>query len=199
MFRRELQSATRHRGERAHFTDHRGNASCAQPFLHRPQNLGVASCLNQHEATGIEPESDKAGSVQVWARQTPQHDAVSRRCEPSEDASDEGGDECAIFLVAAHSPDLVQSAAREPAARQGPIDRGKSKGCHPMHRCCRPLDPPNLLAQHYEKLAGHTRQTPLLPSSLFVLYNAYCQSRPCMGLTAKLVTDHSSYDARAAS
>ena len=67
--------------------------------------------------------------------------------EPAEDAGGEGGGKRAILLVAAHAEDLVHGAAREPAARQGPVDRGDAERQHPMHRRCRPLDPPNPFAK----------------------------------------------------
>ena len=67
MFRGELQPTARHRWKHAHFADHRGDAGSAQPFLHRPQDLGVASRPDQHEALGIEPEGGQTGPVKIRA------------------------------------------------------------------------------------------------------------------------------------
>ena len=72
-FRGELQSAARHHGERPDFTDYRGNARGAQPFLHRPQDLGIARRPDQHNQPRIKPVRREARPVKVWARQAPQH------------------------------------------------------------------------------------------------------------------------------
>jgi hypothetical protein len=177
MFRGELQSPARHCGKHADFADHRGDAGSAQSFLHRPQDLGVAPHPDQHEPAGVEPAPGKAGPVNIRPRQAPQHDPILP--EPCQDAGGESGGERAILLVAAHSQDLVQGAARQPAARQGPVDRSDAKGRHPMRRRRRPLDPPNPLAQCCQNLAGHARRTPsVVVSSLFVPDEECCQSRP---------------------
>ena len=67
--------------------------------------------------------------------------------KPSEDADGKGGSQRAILLVATRSEDLVQGPPREPTARQRSIDRGNAERQYPMDRRCRPLDPPDALAQ----------------------------------------------------
>ena len=77
--RGELQPAAHHRGEHPDFADHRDDAGSAQPLLHRPQDLGVARCPDQHETRRIEPVGGDPGPVEIRAGQAPQHHAVSRR------------------------------------------------------------------------------------------------------------------------
>ena len=72
-FRGELQSAARHHGERPDFADYRGDARGAQPLFHRPQDLGITRCPDQHDLPGIEPVRRESRSINVWARQAPQH------------------------------------------------------------------------------------------------------------------------------
>jgi len=117
VFRGELQSAARHHREGPDFTDHSDNPRGAQPFLHRPQDLGIARRPDQHDPPGIEPVGGEAGPVKVRTRQAPQHQVVTRCHQLSEDAGDKGGGEGAILLVAAYPEDLMQGAPREPAVR----------------------------------------------------------------------------------
>ena len=97
----------------------------------------------------------KTGTVKIRLAEAPQHDAVL--IETREDAGGEGGGERAILFVAACPEDFVHGAACQPAARQGPIDRGDAKRQHPMYCRCRPLDAPNPFAQHRQKIASHAR------------------------------------------
>ena len=67
------------------------------------------------------------------------------------------GGERAVLLVAARAQDLVQGAPRQPAARQGPVDRGDAERQHPVLRRRRPLDPPDPLAKRRQGVAFHVR------------------------------------------
>jgi len=98
--RGELQPAARHGGECSDFTDHRGDAGSAQAFLHRPQDLVIVRCLDQHQTPGIKPVGSKPGSIEIRAGQAPQPHTVSRRHEARDDAGGKGGGEHAILLVA---------------------------------------------------------------------------------------------------
>ncbi len=75
--------------------------------------------------------------------------------ESPEDAGGEGGGKRTILFITAHSNELVHGAAREPAARQCPVDGGDAERQHPMHRRCRPLDAPNSFTKRWKKIAGH--------------------------------------------
>ena len=146
-----MQPAARDSGERSDFADDCGDAGRAQTFFHSPQDLAVTRCPDHHDVLGIEPVRGEAEPVNVGVRQTPQHHAVPRRApvgrKPSEDADGKGGSQRAILLVATRSEYLVQGPSREPAARQRLIDRGNAERQYPMDRRCRPLDPPDALAQ----------------------------------------------------
>jgi hypothetical protein len=150
-FRGELQPAARYRGERSDFADHCGNAGSAQAFLHRPQDLAITRRPDQHEVRGVEPMGGEAGPIEIRMGKTPQHHTVPSRaplgCKPSEDAGDKGSGQRAILLITARAEDLVQGPSCEPAARQHSIDRGNAERRYPVDRRCRPLDPPNALAQ----------------------------------------------------
>jgi hypothetical protein len=151
MLRGELQSSACHRWEGADFADHRGDASDAQPFLHRPQDVGVACDPHQHQARGIESMRCKTGPVKVRLSEAPQHDAVrniSGSPEPRDGTGGEGGGEGAVFIVAARPENFMQGTARQAAARQCPVDRGDPKRQYAMCRRRRPLNPPNLFTQH---------------------------------------------------
>ena len=115
---------------------------------------------------GIEPMGGEAGPIEIRTGKTPQHHAVPRRAplghKPSEDAGGKGGSHRAVLLITARSEDLVQSAPREPAVRQHPIDRGDSERQHPMHRRCRPLDPPNPFTKRQDKIVRHASGNPML-------------------------------------
>jgi hypothetical protein len=60
--------------------------------------------------------------------------------------SGKGGGERAVFFVAIRPEDLMQGPARQPAARQCPVDRRDTKGQHSMRYRRRPLDPSHALA-----------------------------------------------------
>ena len=72
-FRGELQSAARHHGERPDFADNCDNARGAQPFLHRPQDLGIARRPDQHDSPGIEPMDGQTGAVKIRAALAPHY------------------------------------------------------------------------------------------------------------------------------
>ena len=96
-FRGELQSAARHHGERPDFADNCGDAWGAQPFLHRPQDLGIARRPDQHDPPGIEPVRREARPVKVRARQAPQYHP---HLTPTLSAPRGGEGECLLSLSA---------------------------------------------------------------------------------------------------
>jgi hypothetical protein len=97
----------------------------------------------------------KARPVKIRPGEAPQHNAASRRCQPRDNVGGKGGSERAILFVAMGPENFVQGAARQPAARQGPVDRGDPKRHHAVRRRRRPLDPPNLFAKRQQRIAGH--------------------------------------------
>jgi hypothetical protein len=79
----------------------------------------------------------------------------STSAEPGEDAGSKTRGSGAVFLVAAFSDDLVHGAEREPAARQGAIDRGDAERQDAMPG--RLLDLSDALAKRAEAGGGgHT-------------------------------------------
>ena len=146
-FRSKLQPAACHCGERPDLADHRKNAGSPQPFLHHPQDLGVARCSDQHDARGIEPVGGEPGPVKIQARKAPQDHSARYRGEPSEDVSGKGGCESAVLLVPARSQDLVQSASCEPTAWQHPVDCSNAERQCTMDRFSRPFDPLDALPE----------------------------------------------------
>src|SRR6516162_9796744 len=180
--RGELQPAARDRRERSDFADHRGDAGSAQPLLHRPQDLAIARCPNQHEARGIEPMGGEAGPVEIRARKTPQNRALPHSRQSPENAGGKGGSERTVLLVAPYPEDLVQGPLREPATRQYPVDLIYAERQDPMDRQRRSLDPPDALAQLWK--AGSLLDHVLFSFSFLLLSTAsraYRVIPPCRG------------------
>ncbi len=116
----QLQPPARHRRQGSHLADHRGDAGAMQPFLHCPEDLGLARGPRQHDARGVEAAGGETWPVDIRPGEAPQHDAVFcaivGRDKPAENMGGKGGGECAILLVAADAEDLVHRTQREPAA-----------------------------------------------------------------------------------
>lgn len=146
----ELQPAARHHVEPADLARDRGDAGGAQPFFDRPQDEIVARRPDQDEARRIEPQREQTGTVEIGAREAPQHDPVPLlRGEPPEKKRSESGGKRPILLVAAGAQDLVHGAARE-AAGQGAVDGGEPQGHRPVARRRAAFDLPHPLAQGSE-------------------------------------------------
>jgi hypothetical protein len=97
----------------------------------------------------------QAGTVKIRLGRAPQPDPVRRRYQPRDNAGGKSSGERAILLVTIGAEDFVQDAAREPAPRQSPIDRGDPKRQHAMHCCGRLLDPPNPFAKRRQEVVWH--------------------------------------------
>jgi len=91
--------------------------------------------------------SGEARPIEIRAGKAPQHHAIARGDEPSKNAGGKGGSERPVLLVAAGAQEFMQGTPRKTAARQGLIDRRNAKRRDPMGRGCRPLDPPDALAE----------------------------------------------------
>ena len=122
MFRGELQPTARYRRKRSDVADDRDDAGSPQTLFHSPQDFCIARRMNQHDAAGIEAMDGETRPIEIPARLTPQHKALTRRGEPSDNIGDKGGGESAVLLVAAEAKNFVQGAKRKPTTRQCSID-----------------------------------------------------------------------------
>jgi len=97
------------------------------------------------------------------------------RGQAGEDAGGKAGRGGGVFLVAALAEDLVHGAERQPAARQGAVDRHDIERQDAMAR--RPLDPADLITERGE--IGRTRHAlwKIVPHRMRKthLFTCYCR------------------------
>jgi len=147
MFRGELQPTARYRRKRSDVADDRDDAGSPQTLFHSPQDFCIARRMNQHDAAGIEAMDGETRPIEIPARLTPQHKALTRRGEPSDNIGDKGGGESAVLLVAAEAKNFVQGAKRKPTTRQCSIDCRNAERQDALRRRRCALDMPDALAE----------------------------------------------------
>jgi hypothetical protein len=91
------------------------------------------------------------------------------RAEPRQDAGGEPGSGGAVFLVAGGTDDLMQGPERQPAARQGRIDRVCPERQHTMPR--RLFQTPDMVAERGQGGgAGHNPRNAAVGQNVSYLF-----------------------------
>lgn len=121
---RQLQAAERHRLEGGGLPGHGCQSAAPEPFLQDPQEFGFAPGAHHDQPPEVEPQFNQTGTVEEarimgpGAGPAPRHGAVVPR-----KARQHHGAEAGRRGADVSSGNLVQATPRQPAPRQGAVDR----------------------------------------------------------------------------
>jgi len=117
-FRRQLQPFRRGSRVFGDFADHPAQSGVMKAFLHRKQHVGVAAGFDMNDAVRMKSSNMQGGGEQISPAQTPKHRPLAAR-------EDAGEEDCRARVVGEIGApgNFVESAGRDPAARQARIQR----------------------------------------------------------------------------